>query len=169
MSPPPFSDAPVGCRHKGCRYHPLLAQRLDIRHNLPSPFLWQARPRRHTLPQISVPQKIHQFRRRFRLHVRRLQIRRLADSVSIGAVTFRAMLPKEFFSRTNLILAADVRLLFCVRRRLCRRPGRLPARPAPPVHCTFTAWHSETEGANRSEPERVSDPVVSPGTRGRAR
>ena len=29
-------------------------------------------------------------------------------------------------------------------------------RPAT-VQCTFTAWHSETEGANGSEPERASD------------
>ena len=35
---------------------------------------------------------------------------------------------------------------------------RLPARPGfLPVHGAFTAWHSETEGANRSEPERTSD------------
>jgi hypothetical protein len=35
-------------------------------------------------------------------------------------------------------------------------------------NCTFTAWHPETGGANRSEPERASDPAVPPGTRGLA-
>jgi len=31
------------------------------------------------------------------------------------------------------------------------------------VQCTFTAWHSETKGANGSEPDRASDLAGSPG------
>src|ERR1700757_1089590 len=39
------------------------------------------------------------------------------------------------------------------------RIGPLPRSPMRPgtVQCTFTAWHSKTEGANGSEPERTSD------------
>jgi len=40
--------------------------------------------------------------------------------------------------------------------------SRSSVRPPPPTkfNCTFTAWHPETGGANRSESERASDPAV---------
>src|SRR5947208_6082195 len=38
--------------------------------------------------------------------------------------------------------------------------SRSPVRPCRlPVHCTFRAWQDESEGANRSGPERASGPA----------